>query len=126
MVRRLITSLILLAVGMPALLFGGVPYFIFMGFFIVMATYEYTVLFRAVGIQPSTWVTVGGVFLILFVRDFYPEHAKGLFAALMLVALGYHALTYERGRDKAQLQNYRGVLNSRTQSDSQSVSQSRQ
>ena len=103
MVKRTITALALLAIGMPALLFGGVLFFIFLGFFIVMAAYEYTLLFRAVGYEPSTWITVGGVFLILVVRDFYPEFAGGLFAALLLVALGYHTFAYERGRDKAQL-----------------------
>ena len=103
MVRRVITSLALLAIGMPALLLGGYPFFIFLGFFIVVAAYEYTRLFRAVEIEPSTWVTVGGVFLILYVRDFYPQYATGLFAALMLVALGTHTLAYERGREKASL-----------------------
>ena len=101
MVKRTITSLILLAVGMPALLFGGIPFFILMGFFIVMAAYEYTVLFRAVGFEPSTVITVGGVFLILLARDFFPEFASVTFSVLLLVALGYHAIAYERGRDKA-------------------------
>jgi phosphatidate cytidylyltransferase len=101
MVRRLITALVLLAIGMPALLFGGVLFFIFLGFFIVMAAYEYTRLFRGVQIKPSTWITVGGVFLILVTRDFFPDYASVTFSALLLVALGYHAISYERGRDKA-------------------------
>jgi phosphatidate cytidylyltransferase len=101
MVRRTITALILLVVGMPALLFGGVLFFIFLGFFIVMAAYEYTQLFRAMQIQPSTWITVGGVFLILLARDFFPEYASVVFSVLLLTALGYHAIDYERGRDKA-------------------------
>jgi len=103
MVRRLVTALILLALGMPALLFGGVPFFLFMGFFILMAAYEYTMLFRAAEIEPSTVITVGGVFLIITVRDFFPEFATGLFAFLMLIALGYHTFTYEKGREKAAL-----------------------
>jgi phosphatidate cytidylyltransferase len=103
MVKRTITSLILLAAAMPALLFGGVYFFIFLGFFILVATYEYTQLFRAMKIQPSTVITVGGVFLILVTRDFFPEYAGGMFAALLLVALGYHAIAYERGRDQAAL-----------------------
>jgi phosphatidate cytidylyltransferase len=103
MVKRTITALILLAFGMPALLFGGIPFFIFLGFFILVAAYEYTRLFRAMKIEPSTGITVGGVFLILVARDFYPEISGGLFAGLLLVALGYHAIAYERGRDKAAL-----------------------
>jgi phosphatidate cytidylyltransferase len=103
MVKRTITALILLALGMPALLFGGIPFFLLIGFFIVVAAYEYTVLFHAAQIKPSKWITVGGVFLILVTRDFFPELASGTFAALMLVALAYHMITYERGRDKAAL-----------------------
>jgi phosphatidate cytidylyltransferase len=103
MVKRTITALILLALGMPALLFGGIPFFIFLGFFILVAAYEYIQMFRAMQIEPSTWITVGGVFLILVTRDFYPEFSGGMFAGLMLVALGYHAIAYERGRDKAAL-----------------------
>jgi phosphatidate cytidylyltransferase len=103
MVKRTITAIILLAVGMPALLFGGVFFFIFLGFFIVMAAYEYTQLFRAMEIMPSTWITVGGVFSILVARDFYPEYANVVFSFFLLLALGYHMLTYERGREKAAL-----------------------
>lgn len=103
MVKRTVTALILLAFAMPALLFGGVLFFIFLGFFIVVAAYEYTQLFRAMKLEPSMVITVGGVFMILLARDFYPAVSGGLFAGLLLVALGYHAIAYERGRDKAAL-----------------------
>jgi phosphatidate cytidylyltransferase len=103
MAKRTITALLLLAVGMPALLFGGVPFFILMGFFIVIAAHEYTILFRAAQLEPSTWITVGGVFLILVTRDFFPEHARATFSVLLIIALSYHMISYERGRDKAAL-----------------------
>ena len=103
MAKRTITALLLLAVGMPALLFGGVPFFILMGFFIVIAAYEYTTLLRAAQIEPSTWITVGGVFLILVTRDFFPEYASAAFSALLIIALAYHMISYERGRDNATL-----------------------
>ena len=101
MVKRVVTALVLLALAMPALLFGGIPFFIFLGFFIVTAAYEYTKLFRAMQVKPSTWITVGGVFLILLTRDFFPKYASVVFSVLLLVALGYHAIAYELGRDKA-------------------------
>jgi phosphatidate cytidylyltransferase len=103
MIKRLVTALLLLAVGMPALLFGGVPFFLLMGFFIVTAAYEYTRLFHAADYKPSTWITVGGVFLIILARDFFPEFASAVFAGLLIIALTYHAVTYERGREKAAL-----------------------
>ena len=101
MVKRTITALLLLAVGMPALLLGGIPFFLLMVFFIVMAAYEYTQLFRAMKLEPSTWITVIGVFLIILARDFFPEWASAVFAFLMLIALAYHLVMYERGRDQA-------------------------
>ncbi len=103
MVKRTITSLVLLAVGMPALLFGGIPFFLLMGFFIVTAAYEYTRLFHAVEIEASIPITVGGVLLILLARDFFPQHASGVFAVLIVLALAYHLFQYERGREGAAL-----------------------
>lgn len=103
MVKRTVTALLLLAVGMPALLFGGVPFFILMGFFIVMAAYEYTMLFHAAKFKPSTVITVGGVFLILVTRDFFPEFGGAVFAFILLMALTYHLIDYERGRESAAL-----------------------
>lgn len=103
MAKRAITALVLLAIAMPALLVGGVPFFLLMGFFIVVAAYEYTVMFHAIQIKPSTWITVGGVFLILVVRDFYPAFDGLAFTLLVIAALGYHLVAYERGRDQAAL-----------------------
>lgn len=103
MVKRALTALVLLVVAMPALIFGGIPFFLLMGFFITMAAYEYTLMFHATKIKPSTWITVGGVFLILVVRDFYPGIGNQTFSFLILIALGYHLLAYERGRDQAAL-----------------------
>jgi len=103
MVKRTITALILLVVAMPALLLGGIPFFLLMGFFIVAATYEYTQMFHAINIKPSTWITVGGVFFILAVRDFHPSFSGMTFTVLVLVALGYHMVAYERGREQAAL-----------------------
>jgi len=103
MVKRTVTVVILLAVGLPALLLGGVFFFVFLSFFVVAAAYEYTRLFRGMQIEPSTVITVGGVFFILLARGFYPESSGGVFAGLLLVALAVHAIAYERGRDKAAL-----------------------
>jgi phosphatidate cytidylyltransferase len=103
MVKRTITAIVLLVIGLPALLFGGVLFFLLIGFFVVMAAYEYTRLFHAVEIEPSTVITVGGVFIILLVRDFFPEYAGAAFGFLMLIALGCHLYRYERGREASAL-----------------------
>ena len=103
MAKRTVTSLVLLAIAMPAVLFGGIWFFLLIGFFIVLAAWDYVQLFRAVTSQPSMLVTVGGTALILAARGFYPELAGAALALLALTALAVHLYAYERGRDQAAL-----------------------
>jgi phosphatidate cytidylyltransferase len=103
MLRRLATTLVLTLIGMPAIIFGGVFYFLLIGIFIVGAAWEYVHLYRAVKIEPQMVITVGGVVLICFTRMFLPEYARAVFAATILIALAYHLVAYERGRDGAAI-----------------------
>ncbi len=103
MVKRTVTAFALLALGMPAILLGGIPYLLFIGFFVVMSAYEYTQLFRAIGHQPSIWGTVGGTALILAARSQFPEWAGAVFAFTILAAMTRHLLAYERGREQAAI-----------------------
>ncbi len=101
--RRLITSLGLVLIGMPAILFGGIFYFLLMGTFLIGAAWEYVQLFRAVKFEPQIIITVGGVAFIIFSRMFFPQFAMPIFAASILIALAYHLIAYERGRDQAAI-----------------------
>jgi phosphatidate cytidylyltransferase len=101
--RRLITALGLALVGLPAILLGGVFYFLLMGTFLIGAAWEFVNLFRAVKFQPQMQVTVGGVALILIARMFLPQYAMPVFGGTILVALAWHLISYERGRDEAAL-----------------------
>jgi phosphatidate cytidylyltransferase len=103
MLRRLFTALLLLALIVPAVLFGGVLYFLLVAFFLVTAAWEYVQMFRGVKFQPSTLITVGGVCLLAAVRAFRPEWTEFLLAALILIAMTYHLIAYECGRDEAAL-----------------------
>ena len=101
--RRLITTLGLTLIGMPAILLGGIFYFLLMGVFLTGAVWEYIKLFRAVKFEPNMYITVGGVTLTIIARMFLPQFAMPVFAAVILVALAYHLIAYERGRDQAAL-----------------------
>ncbi len=101
--RRLITSLGLAAIGLPAVIFGGIFYFLLLGTFLIGAAWEYAQLFRAVKFEPQIYITVGGVTLIAIVRMFLPQYALPVFEATILAALAYHLIAYERGRDQAAL-----------------------
>ncbi len=101
--KRTLSALGLAAIGLPAIIFGGVLYYLLMGTFLIGAAREYALLFRAVKIQPQMQITVGGVALITVMRAFFPQYALPVFEATILVALAYHLFDYERGRDQAAL-----------------------
>jgi len=101
--RRLITSLALALIGMPAIVFGGILYFLLMSVFLLGAAWEYVQLFRAVKMQPQIHITVGGVALVIFARMFFPEHAQSVLTVVILIAMTYHTIAYERGRDQSAL-----------------------
>ena len=101
--RRLITALALALVGLPAIILGGIFYFLLMGTFLIGAAWEYVHLFRAVKYEPQMHITVGGVALILFTRMFLPEYAMPALAGVVLATLAWHLYSYERGRDSAAL-----------------------
>ncbi len=109
--RRLLTSIGLGLVIVPAILFGGIFYFTLIFVFVVGAAWEYLYMFRAVKVEPQMYITVGGVGLILAVRmfevrpfGFEPfQLSLPVFAALILAALTFHLIAYERGRNQAAL-----------------------
>lgn len=101
--KRLVTTLALLFLAMPAVIMGGILYFLLMAIFIIGAAWEYIQLFRAVKMEPQVHITLGGVTLILFTRMFYPQFAMPVFAGAILTGMAYHLIAYERGRDQAAL-----------------------
>lgn len=101
--RRLITALGIAAVGLPAIMFGGIFYYALMGTFIIGASWEYVNMFRAVKYEPQMHITVGGVAVITTLRMFFPVYAEPALAAIVLLAMAYHLIAYERGRDQSAL-----------------------
>lgn len=101
--RRLITALGLALVGVPAILLGGILYYLLMGTFLIGAAWEYVHLFRAVKFDPNMIVTVGGVAVVTFARMFFPQYAQPIFAIAILIAMAVHMVAYERGRDQSAL-----------------------
>ncbi len=103
MVRRSITALLLLALIVPAIYFGGYLYLFYVGGFIGLAAWEYVRLFRLAEFEPSSFLTIAGTLVIVLVRALWPALAGATFAALILTALTVHLFAYERGRNQAAL-----------------------
>lgn len=103
MLRRTITALLLLALILPAIYYGGWLYSLYVGAFVALAAWEYVQMFRAMNFEPSAAMTVGGVVVVLAMRAFWPAGATAAFAALILSAMTFHLVSYERGRTEAAL-----------------------
>jgi len=103
MLSRTLTALGIAVVGLPAVIYGGVFYYLLMGTFLVGGAWEYVRLYRAVRCEPNEIVTIGGVLVIATARFFFAETAIPLFVLLILLAMTVHLLAFERGRDQAAL-----------------------
>jgi phosphatidate cytidylyltransferase len=112
MLKRTITSLLLLVIGFPAIAFGGVLYFLLMGFLLGAAAWEYVGMFQAVELRPARLVVVGGVLVIAIARSsvahllfptIFPAASIPIFTLFILLAMSIHLVGYERGRDQAAL-----------------------
>jgi len=103
MPRRVWTALGLTAIGLPAIIYGGLFYWVIITIFLVGAAWEFVRLFRAVHSEPHEWVTIGGVLLIATARFFFAEAAIPLLVLLILLALTVHLVAFERGRDGAAI-----------------------
>ena len=103
MLKRTLTALGLAVIGLPAIIYGGVFYFLLMGIVLAGSAWEYVRLFRAVRSEPNEIVTIGGVLVIATARFFFDEAAIPLFVVFVLLAMAVHVLAYERGRDQAPI-----------------------
>ena len=103
MLRRTFTALALAAVGLPAIIYGGLFYYLLMAVILAGAAREYVRLFRAVQYEPSEIITVGGVLVITTARFFFAETAIPVFVLSVLLAMTVHLFAFERGRDQAAL-----------------------
>lgn len=103
MLRRTLTALGLGAIALPAIIYGGVFYFLLIGVFLVGGAWEYVRMYRAVQAEPNEIVTIGGVLVVATARFFFEEVSIPLFVLSVLVAMTVHLISFERGRDQAAL-----------------------
>jgi phosphatidate cytidylyltransferase len=103
MPRRILTALAMAVVGLPAIIYGGVFYFLIMSIFLGGSAWEFIRLYRAVQCAPNEIVTIGGVLVIATARFFFPEYALLALTVFILLAMTVHVIAYEGGRDKAGL-----------------------
>ncbi len=103
MSKRTVTALLLLMVGFPTVLLGGIPYLLFMGFLVAASSWEYAEMFRAAGSRPARWLVLVTVLSVILSRYFYPPASSPILTISVLVLMAYHLVDYERGADHAGL-----------------------
>jgi phosphatidate cytidylyltransferase len=103
MVRRALTALILLAVLLPAVYFGGIPYFLLVTLFVGIAAWEYAGMFRRRGFRPAQGIAIPAVLLLLITRMYWPQASSVVLTIAILAAMAFHLWAYERGRDDAAI-----------------------
>jgi len=101
MPKRTVTALVLLLIGFPTLLFGGIPYFIFFGFLLIASAWEYAEIFRVSGSRPARWLILAGVAAVCVARFYQPVLLQPVMTWTVLAMMAYHLLDYERGAEHA-------------------------
>ncbi len=99
--ERALSTLIIFLIGMPALIFGGIFYFLLVAFLLSTAAWEYANMFRPALQSSSRLLLVGGTFIIAFTRSFFPDYSLIALEILALLALAVHLFQYERGKEGA-------------------------
>jgi len=100
--KRAAVTLILLPIGLAVIAWGGWLYYGLIVLILGLAAYEYGKLFQAGGLQPA------GVFIIVATLVLAVQRAISGFdnahltiSLLILLAMAYHLLQYERGSQQA-------------------------
>jgi phosphatidate cytidylyltransferase len=101
MLKRTITSLVLAVIGIPAIILGGVYYFVLIVIFLGMAAWEYGRILGKVDSRVSEPLLIGCVIIIAAVRTFLPDLAAAVLTLSILAVMTWHLLDYEKGRDRA-------------------------
>lgn len=102
LVKRLGVTIILLPIGMAAILAGGWYFTALVAVFMCLAAWEYSSLFRTGGLRPATILVVAGTLLLLIGRNLTGfGSAAWMISLIILLAMTFHLIAYERGRDQA-------------------------
>jgi len=101
-IKRVLVAVVLLPIGVAAIYSGGWVYTGLIALVLGTAAYEFSALFKASGLRPSIYLAPGATAAIVWARAVYGfEEAAGILSLAILLALAYHLVDYERGRDRA-------------------------
>lgn len=99
--KRVLVTIVLLPIGLTLIWLGGIPYTLLIALILGLAAWEYSKLFRAGGLHPASVLMIAGVLLLVAGRasDGF-ESGSWMLSLLILSAMLYHLVAYERGQDQ--------------------------
>jgi phosphatidate cytidylyltransferase len=101
LIKRTLAAIALAAIGIPAMITGGIYYFLLITLMLGIASWEYGQVFQKTGYKAPTPILVGGVVLLVTARGYIPIFAPSILTVLILLSMTWHLIDYERGRDLA-------------------------
>lgn len=102
LVERLLVTIVLLPLGLLLIAGGGWLFALVIAIILALAGWEYVKLMRLSGHQPAEVIVIGGAAALALGRAWDGfESAGWLLSLLVLGAMTWHLLAYERGRDSA-------------------------
>lgn len=101
MLKRVLAAIALALIGIPAVLVGGIFFFLLVSALLALAAWEFGQIFRHAGFQANSYLIVGGTLLILIGRAFFPTLAPIFLMLSVFAAMTWHLVEYEKGRDLA-------------------------
>ena len=101
LIKRTLTAIVLAAVGIPAIILGGVYFFALIVLFLGAGAWEYGRIFRKVDCWIPGALVIVSVILIATVRTYFPALAAAVLTLSILTVMTWHLFDYEKGRDRA-------------------------
>ncbi|MCS7010267.1 MAG: phosphatidate cytidylyltransferase [Anaerolineales bacterium] len=101
MLKRVLAALGLALLGIPAIILGGIYFFLLVSALLALAAWEFAHIFQRAGYKGNAYLIIGGTLLIVLSRAFLPNLAPTILTFSVLAAMTWHMIDYERGRDQA-------------------------
>ena len=99
--KRILAVAVMLAIGIPAILAGGVYLSSMVALLLGLAAWEYGRMFKLIDLNASQPILVAGVVVLVLARAHAAHLAGSVLSVLVLAAMTWHLILYERGRERA-------------------------